>query len=69
MSSKFSNYFKEGSHVALFILFICFIIGLMIIEISRGFIDMLTRDGADDHWIPGAIGIALLMALIALMYL
>ena len=55
--------------MALFILFICFIIGLMIIEISRGFIDMLTRDGADDHWIPGAIGIALLMALIALMYL
>ena len=69
MSSKFSNYFKEGSHVALFISFICFIIGLMIIETSRGFIDMLTRDGADDHWIPGAIGIALLMALIALMYL
>jgi len=55
--------------VELFILFICFIIGLMTIEVARGFIDMLTRGGSDDHWIPGAIGIVLLLALIGLMFL
>lgn len=69
LSSNFPNYFKEVHHVELFILFICFIIGLMTIEVARGFIDMLTRSGSDDHWIPGAIGIVLLLALIGLMFL
>ena len=56
---------KGGSNVGIFIFLILFIVGLMAIEVGIGFNDTIKRQGADDHWIPGAVGIIVLLILLA----
>lgn len=48
-----------------FIFLILFIAALTAAEVSIGFNDMIERQGADDHWIPGVAGIAVLLILLA----
>tara|TARA_R100000805_G_C3623161_1_gene128753 strand:- start:323 stop:541 length:219 start_codon:yes stop_codon:yes gene_type:complete len=67
---KFSNYFRiGGTHVEFFIFLIFLIIGWMGVEVALGFNDMVSRNGADDHWIPGLAGIAVLTILLLVILL
>lgn len=39
------------------------------IEIASGYSDMVSRNGADDHWIPGVAGIVVLVVLLVVILL